>query len=98
MKNNQPSPHFSPFLFWDSDPEKIDFHRDASYVIRRVFDMGRLEDVAESMRYYPEAQLVDTLLQANYLPENAIYLASALFLLKKEDFKCSTSTQYHPLS
>lgn len=94
----QIKPVFSDFLFWDSDLEKIDFERDASYVIRRVFDMGRLEDVAEAMRFYPEEIVVKVLLMASYLPENAIYLASALFNLKKEDFKCSTSKQYHPLS
>jgi hypothetical protein len=91
-------PQFSAYLFWDSDLERIDFDRDASYVIRRVFDIGRLEDVAEAMWFYPESVLIEKLLQANYLPENAIYLASALFGLDKKDFKCSTSTQYHPLS
>lgn len=93
----QIKPVFSDFLFWDSDPEKIDFERDASHIIRRVFDLGRLEDVAEVMRIYPEEKIMEALLSANYLPENAIYLASALFNLKKEDFKCSTSKQYHPL-
>ena len=81
-------PQFSNYLFWDSDPEKIDFQRDASHVIRRVFDIGRLDDVAEVMRIYPTDTIVKTLLSAHYLPENAIYLACALFNLKKEDFKC----------
>ncbi len=90
-------PQFSTYLFWDSDPEKIDFQRDASHVIRRVFDIGRLDDVAEVLRYYPQKTIVHTLLSAHYLPENAIYLACALFNLKKEDFKCYTSKQYHPL-
>jgi len=42
MNNEEKSlPVFSPWLFWDSDPAKIDFQRDASHVIRRVFDIGR---------------------------------------------------------
>ncbi len=90
-------PQFSAYLFWDSNPEKIDFQRDASYVIRRVFDIGRLDDVAEALRYYPKEIIVHALLSAHYLPENAIYLACALFNLKKEEFKCYTSKQYHPL-
>ena len=93
----QIKPVFSSFLFWDSDPEKIDFERDASHIIRRVFDIGRLEDVAEVMRIYPEEKIIEALLSAHYLPENAIYLASALFNLKKENFQCGTSKQYHPL-
>jgi len=89
-------PSFSSFLFWDSDLEKIDFERDAVYVIRRVFDLGRLDDVAEAMRIYPLEGLINALTTASYLPENAIYLASALFNLKRNDFLCSTSKQLHP--
>jgi len=89
-------PNFSSFLFWDSDLEKIDFERDAVYIIRRVFDLGRLDDVAEAMRVYPLDVLINALTTASYLPENAINLASALFNLKPKDFLCSTSKQLHP--
>lgn len=91
-------PVFSPFLFWDSDLEQLDFQRDASYVIRRVFDIGTLEDVAEAMRFYSREKLVQSLTSAHYLPENAMRLAAVLFELKPQDFKCYSSKQYHPLS
>lgn len=91
-------PVFSPYLFWDSDPEKLDFQRDVSYVVRRVFDIGTLEDVAEAMRFYNREQLVQSLTSAHYLPENAMRLAAVLFELKPEDFKCFSSKQFHPLS
>lgn len=97
-KQEKTPPVFSPWLFWDSDPAKIDFERDASYLVRRVFDLGRLDDVAEVMRYYPASMLVKILTEADSLPENAIYLAAALFNLKPKDFKCFTSKQYQPLS
>ena len=77
--------------------EKIDYQRDSSYVIRRVFDRGRLEDIAELLWTYPLPLIKKTLLQADCLPDNAIYLAAAIFGLKREDFKCYTSKQYHPL-
>jgi hypothetical protein len=93
----QKQPQFSPYLFWDSDPEKIDFERDKNKVIRRVFDMGRLDDLGEIMWFYPEETIINALLTADYLPENAIYLASALYHLRKEDFKCYSSKQFHPL-
>jgi len=90
-------PVFSPFLFWDSDLEKLDFQRDHNKVIRRVFELGLIEDVTEALWYYSREQLVEALTTAPYLEQNAILLASALFHLKLEDFKCSTSKQYHPL-
>jgi hypothetical protein len=98
MKNNPASPHFSPFLFWDSDLEKIDYHRDRHKVIRRAFDIGLIEDVTEALWFYKREELIEALTSASYLPQNALMLASALFHLKPEDFKCFTSTQLHPLS
>jgi hypothetical protein len=94
----RPTPHFSAFLFWDSNPDKIDYHRDRNKVIRRAFDMGLIEDVTEAIWYYTREELIEALTTASYLPQNALLLASALFHLKLEDFKCSTSIQLHPLS
>jgi uncharacterized protein DUF6922 len=91
------APQFSPWLFWDSDPENIDFRRDRNKVIRRVFDLGLVEDVVEALWYYSREELVEALTSASYLPQNAILLACTLFELKPEDFKCSTSKQLHPL-
>ena len=90
-------PQFSAYLFWDSDPEKIDFQRDRNKVIRRVFDLGLIEDVVEALWYYRREDLVEALTSATYLPQNALLLAEALFNLKPEDFKCYTSKQLHPL-
>lgn len=90
-------PQFSSYLFWDSNPDLIDFERDKNKVIRRVFDIGRLDDLGELMWLYPEETIVEALLTADYLPENALYLALALYNLKKENFKCYTSIQYHPI-
>jgi hypothetical protein len=93
----QKQPQFSPYLFWDSDPEKIDFERDKNKVIRRVFDMGSIEDVVEVLWFYQRGDIISALKTASYLPQNAIFLASALFKLKPEDFQCYTTKQFHPL-
>jgi hypothetical protein len=90
-------PQFSTYLFWDSNPELIDFERDKNKVIRRVFDMGRIEDVVETLWFYKREDIIHALITASYLPQNAILLGSALFQLKNEDFKCYTSKQYHQL-
>ncbi|MEK7253786.1 MAG: hypothetical protein AAB316_03515 [Bacteroidota bacterium] len=92
------TPVFSPWLFWDSDLQKIDYQRDKNKIIRRVFDLGLIEDVVEAMWYYSREDLVKALTSASYLPQNALLLAKALFHLEQTDFKCSTSRQLHPLS
>jgi hypothetical protein len=99
MRNSEEiTPVFSPWLFWDSDPEKIDFRRDRNKIIRRAFDLGLIEDVVEALWFYKREELVEALTSAAYLPQNAMLLASAIFHLKPEDFKCYTSKQLHPLS
>ncbi len=91
-------PVFSPWLFWDSDPGKIDYRRDRNKIIRRAFDLGLIEDVVEALWFYRREELIEALTSASYLPQNALLLASALFHLQPKDFKCSTSRQLHPLS
>jgi hypothetical protein len=91
------SPEFSAWLFWDSDKDKLDYHRDKNKIIRRVFDLGLIEDVVEALWYYRKEELIEALTSAPYLPQNALLLARTLFELKLENFKCYTSKQLHPL-
>ena len=38
-------PHEHRWLFWDVDPDTIEFDRDRRYVLARVLERGRLSDV-----------------------------------------------------
>ena len=33
------------WLFWETDPERVDVEKDANYVIARVVEHGRMDDV-----------------------------------------------------
>ena len=83
-------PEFSPYLFWDRDVTKIDFQRHAPFVIQRVFEMGRLNDLTELTTYYGRKQVIDVLTSCVSLRENALNLAIVIFKLSKEQFLCST--------
>lgn len=39
-------------LFWDIDPEKIDFDRNRNFVIQRVFERGNETEIKEIIRFY----------------------------------------------
>lgn len=47
-------------LFWDTDPSKIDFKRNARYVIERILEMGRLDAVEWLQRIYPTRLIIET--------------------------------------
>jgi antitoxin HigA-1 len=44
-------------LFWDTDMEKIDWHRQRRSVIQRVFERGDSEEKAELTRFYGDLEI-----------------------------------------
>ena len=44
-------------LFWDTDPKKIDLQKNAKYVIERVMDFGRDEEVRWIWNLYDKSLL-----------------------------------------
>ena len=43
---------FRPTLFWDVNPKKIDPKKNAQYVIERVLDFGRDDEVRWLRKFY----------------------------------------------
>ena len=46
---------FRQSLFWDIDPKKIDTEKNAPYVIERILDFGRDEEVRWLRKFYDPA-------------------------------------------
>ncbi len=44
-------------LFWDVDPDTIDLEKNARYVIERVLDFGRDDEVRWMYRLYPHTRI-----------------------------------------
>ena len=44
-------------LFWDTDPDKIDLKKNAKYVIEKVMDFGRDEEVRWMWNLYSKSLL-----------------------------------------
>ncbi len=40
-----PTIQFRQSLFWDTDPKKLDIHKNAKYIIERIMDFGNDEEV-----------------------------------------------------
>jgi len=45
---------FRQSLFWDVDPKTIDPQKHAVYIIERVLDFGRTEELQWMAQYYPK--------------------------------------------
>lgn len=86
-------PFFSNRIFWDVDHEKMDYTQKASFIIERVFERGDVEDIRMCRRFYGDEKITEVLLNAKYLPERKLYLASAVINKPINLFRCYTAKQ-----
>jgi hypothetical protein len=89
-------PILSKQAFWDIDMDKIDYERNAAYVIAKIFDRGALNDIISILNFYDEEKIKTALLNARYLMNNSMSFACVLFDLKLEDFRCYKFNQSNP--
>jgi len=86
-------PYDNKRIFWDVDSEKLDFEKKASFIIERVFERGDVEDIRMCRRFYGDEKIALILLNAKWLMPQTVYLASALFNNKPQDYRCFKQIQ-----
>lgn len=89
-------PIFNKRIFWDVDFEKIDYDAKANFVIERVFERGDVEDIRNCRRYYGDEKISKALLNAKFLPETRMYLASAVINKPLTQFRCYKLRKLNP--
>lgn len=89
-------PIFNKRIFWDVVFENIDYEAKANFVIERVFERGDVEDIRNCRRYYGDEKVADALVNAKFLPENTLYLASAVINRPLKDFRCYNLRRLNP--
>jgi hypothetical protein len=93
MNNRLP---ISNRAFWDVDFEKIDFEKQFDYVTIQVYNYGKWNDIMLITAYYGKDKVTKTLLNADYLTERGLHLASAILRIDKPKFRCYINKQLHP--
>ncbi len=85
------SPNISKRAFWDIDYNSINWDHNSQYLIIRVIERGKLQDLFALIRYYGKDKIKQELVNASQLPQRTYYFALTYFDLTKEDFRCSIS-------
>ena len=83
--------------FWDIDMKRLDYARQANYIIRKVFEYGSWDDILEITAFYGMNKVKEVLTSSTYLKENTLYFASLFLDIPRTHFACYTTTQYHPV-
>lgn len=89
-------PIFNRRIFWDVVFENIDYDTKANFVIERVFERGDVDDIRNCRRYYGDEKVTEALLNAKFLPEHTMYLASAVIDKPLNEFRCYKLRQLNP--
>lgn len=58
---------FRQALFWDTDPKRIDVEKNAPYIIERILDFGRDNEVRWMYRTYPKSPVKDVVKKSRSL-------------------------------
>lgn len=93
----KPLPIFNKRIFWDVNFEKLDYENKANFIIERVFERGDVDDIRQCRRYYGDEKVTTVLLNAKYLPERRLHLASAVINKPINEFRCYILRQLTPI-
>lgn len=95
----EPANHTASFLpqyaFWDVNREKLDFSQDRNFIISRMFERGKLEDVLSVIVIYGKEEAGKVLQNNKYLNRQGLFLAHSLLGLPLEDFKSYATLKHH---
>jgi hypothetical protein len=92
----KPKPIFEKRIFWDVDFENLDYDKHPSWIIERVFERGDVEDIRQCRRYYGDEKVGEVLVNAKYIPELRLSLASAVINKPITEFRCFKENQSNP--
>jgi ribosomal protein S8 len=86
----------SKVLFWDTNYSKINWDKNARYVIERVVSMGNLSDWQQIKKYYGMDTIKAEMLQSRDLDDKTISFLACIFNISKEEFRCYKLRQSLP--
>lgn len=91
----QDRPKFSRYLFWDTDPDKVNFDKNARYVIEKIVSRGQIEDWNEMKRYYGLDKVKEETKRIRYLDSRILNFLATFFGIPREEFRCYTQKQWY---
>lgn len=92
---NDIGPLLPRYIFWDVKREDLDFATDKVFIISRVFERGKLDDVFGVISIYGKDETAKILRNNKFLNRQGLFLAHTLLGLPLEDFKSYAQFKHH---
>jgi len=79
---------FSKTLFWDSDPARLDYHKNKFYIIERIITRGDYNDWKKLFQLYSPEEIKKTIVKIKDLDPKTLSFVSNYFDIPKKKFEC----------
>ena len=76
-------------LFWDVKFNKLDYEKNADFIIARVLSYGDVSDYKEIKKQYGLTKIKNAAQDINYANKKSLYFWSFIFNLPLNSFKCA---------
>jgi hypothetical protein len=83
------------YAFWDVKPEYLDVLKEKVFIISRMFERGKFEDVLSVIIFYRREETTKVLQENKYLNRKGLFLAHALLEIPLQDFKAYSTFKPH---
>lgn len=83
------------YAFWDVDREKLDLEKDKNFIISRMFERAKLDDVFAIVALYGRGTAASVLKRNKYLNRQGVYLAHAVLGIPLQNFKAYAFLEHH---
>lgn len=81
-------------VIWDIKDHVPQYDQHPKWIILRVFEYGRMEDIADIINYYGFDKVSQVLTHEPHLSEDIMDLASAILEVPVSEFLCYITKQY----
>jgi len=85
--------HISKKLFWDIDLNTLDEQNNKRLIIERVFTLGDLSDIENTIRYFGIDTIKKEIIKAGFLDSKSLHWVSKFLNIPKTKFQCFTKMQ-----
>ncbi len=82
------TPELSPFLFWDTNSQNIDYEKHARQIIERVVTRGTVKDWLSIRAFYGMQRIKQEVVKIRSLDKLTLHFLSNIFQLPKTAFRC----------
>lgn len=80
-------------LFWDVNPDEIDFNTHKRFIISRILQRGTWMDFKALISFYGEKIVKREVIQIRYMDKKTLRFCSFYFQIAEDKFRCFKSIQ-----